>query len=246
MDHLSSEDLDSPSKTPLFLGIAAIVLVCVAGVVAWMGFSKANALELKLAELSSAAEDDSLLAEVQGQVDRNSEQLEQVINGFKTMREEVNKALGSIQTDISQNKKNIRGVTIQAGTALKDVKELEAKVARLEARPVQKVFVPAPKAAAPVAPASSKDNPEPREAIRATLAPPKESKPLEERKPKVVLPEETAVSTDVQIYRIKSGDYLSRVAAKFSVSLDEIIAANPGIDVDRLAIGQEIKIPKSK
>ncbi|MCH6257701.1 LysM peptidoglycan-binding domain-containing protein [Puniceicoccaceae bacterium K14] len=216
MDHLSSTDLDSPSKTPLFLGIAALILAIAAVVLAWLGFTKVTALEAQLSELSSG--NDSIAA-IEGEVAKNSDQLKQVISGVTGMREEVNKALGGIQDDISSNKKNIRGVTIQAGTALKKVRELEAKGVQVVAAPVE----------APRVSTSPKDNPE----IDVTKAP-KESTPLEGREP------------ETQRYRIKSGDYLSKVAARFKISLNDILKANPGIDPNRLAIGQEIVIPSAE
>lgn len=217
MDHLSSVDLDSPSKTPLFLGIAAVILAIVAVVLGWLGFSKANALELQLADLAAGGES---IAALQEEVGNNSSQLkQQITSGFSEMRDEVNKALGGIQEDISTNKKNIRGVTIQAGTALKMVKELEAKGIAVKAAPVK---------AAPVVVSSSKDiTPADVEEMEAA----KTSQPLESR------------ASKTQTYRIQSGDYLSKVAARFNISLNDLLEANPGIDPNRLAIGQQIVIP---
>lgn len=44
-------------------------------------------------------------------------------------------------------------------------------------------------------------------------------------------------------YTIKRGDTLYRIARFFNVSLDDLVEANPGIDPDRLFIGQVICIP---
>jgi LysM repeat protein len=44
-------------------------------------------------------------------------------------------------------------------------------------------------------------------------------------------------------YIIKAGDTLYSIARRYNVSLDDLIEANPGIDPDRLAIGQVICIP---
>jgi LysM repeat protein len=47
-----------------------------------------------------------------------------------------------------------------------------------------------------------------------------------------------------QIYLIKAGDTLSKVATSFDLTLDELLAANPQItDPDKIAIGDEITIP---
>ncbi|WP_236908932.1 LysM peptidoglycan-binding domain-containing protein [Clostridium sp. Cult3] len=45
-------------------------------------------------------------------------------------------------------------------------------------------------------------------------------------------------------YTIKAGDTLFRLSQQFNVGVDEIIRANPGIDPNRLQIGQTICIPR--
>ena len=47
-----------------------------------------------------------------------------------------------------------------------------------------------------------------------------------------------------QVYVIKTGDTLSKVAKRFSVTLEELLAANPDIkNPDKIALGQQINIP---
>lgn len=46
-------------------------------------------------------------------------------------------------------------------------------------------------------------------------------------------------------YTIKSGDTLGRLARTLGVSLDAIEAANPGIEPNRLRVGQKIRIPQN-
>lgn len=48
------------------------------------------------------------------------------------------------------------------------------------------------------------------------------------------------------VYIIQAGDTLFSIAARFNVALDDLIAANPEIDPNNLAIGQEIVIPNLK
>ncbi len=45
------------------------------------------------------------------------------------------------------------------------------------------------------------------------------------------------------VYIIQAGDTLSSIAARFNVSLNDLMAANPDADPNNLAIGQEIVIP---
>ncbi|MFO7255074.1 MAG: LysM peptidoglycan-binding domain-containing protein [Bacillota bacterium] len=45
------------------------------------------------------------------------------------------------------------------------------------------------------------------------------------------------------LYTIRQGDTFFRLAQRFGVTVDQLIAANPGVDPDRLQIGQQICIP---
>jgi len=44
-------------------------------------------------------------------------------------------------------------------------------------------------------------------------------------------------------YKVKKGDSLSKIARKNNTSLAKLIAANRGIDINRLSVGQSIKVP---
>ena len=44
-------------------------------------------------------------------------------------------------------------------------------------------------------------------------------------------------------YVMKPGDTLSAVAASFGVTIDQLLAANPGLNPNTIAVGTEIKIP---
>ncbi|WP_040207436.1 LysM peptidoglycan-binding domain-containing protein [Neobacillus jeddahensis] len=46
-----------------------------------------------------------------------------------------------------------------------------------------------------------------------------------------------------RVYQIKAGDSLWEIAQQFSSSLSSILAANPGIDINQLPLGQVINIP---
>ncbi len=47
------------------------------------------------------------------------------------------------------------------------------------------------------------------------------------------------------LYTIRSGDTLFLIAQRYNITIQELIAANPGIDPNRLQIGQVICIPGS-
>ncbi|HET7411247.1 MAG TPA: LysM peptidoglycan-binding domain-containing protein [Pararhizobium sp.] len=47
----------------------------------------------------------------------------------------------------------------------------------------------------------------------------------------------------VQPYTIRPGDTLSGIAARADVPLDRLMAANPGVNPRRLAVGQTIAVP---
>ncbi len=48
---------------------------------------------------------------------------------------------------------------------------------------------------------------------------------------------------DATVYKVRSGDTLSGISAKYNVRMSAIIAQNPGINPNRIRVGQKIKIP---
>jgi LysM repeat protein len=59
--------------------------------------------------------------------------------------------------------------------------------------------------------------------------------------PPVALPSPTPFQ-----YVIKSGDTLSQLAEQFHITLDLLLAANPGVDPNALAVGKALRIPSSR
>jgi len=45
-----------------------------------------------------------------------------------------------------------------------------------------------------------------------------------------------------KIYRVKTGDTLESIAAKFNTTVDDLLALNPGIDPLALSPGQKIRV----
>src|SRR5512145_336867 len=45
------------------------------------------------------------------------------------------------------------------------------------------------------------------------------------------------------VYIVQAGDTLSYIAARFNVSVDELLAANPSVDPNALDVGQQLVIP---
>ena len=52
----------------------------------------------------------------------------------------------------------------------------------------------------------------------------------------------TTPSRKKQIYRVKAGDTLESIAAKFDTTVDDLLALNPGIDPLALSPGQKIRV----
>jgi uncharacterized protein YbbC (DUF1343 family) len=63
--------------------------------------------------------------------------------------------------------------------------------------------------------------------------------------PAVMVPA-TPIVPDKAYHRItvRRGDTLTRIAANFGVSISSIVEINPGLDADRIQIGQELRIPR--
>ncbi|TFG67353.1 MAG: LysM domain-containing protein [Thermomicrobiales bacterium] len=73
-----------------------------------------------------------------------------------------------------------------------------------------------------------------------SAASPTASRPAETANPTpTVEPEPTA-----QVYIVKPGDGLTRIATRFGLTVDEVLAANPTIkNPNKISVGQEIIIP---
>ena len=52
----------------------------------------------------------------------------------------------------------------------------------------------------------------------------------------------TPTSKKKKVYRVKAGDTLESIAAKFSTTVDDLLALNPGIDPLALSPGQKIRV----
>lgn len=55
-------------------------------------------------------------------------------------------------------------------------------------------------------------------------------------------PAEKKIESDEEWYTIKDGDLVGRVAARYGLTLTQIKRLNPDIDVDRVSIGQKIRV----
>jgi nucleoid-associated protein YgaU len=52
----------------------------------------------------------------------------------------------------------------------------------------------------------------------------------------------TVPRAERRFYRIRSGDTLEQIAARFDTTVDDLLAINPGIDAQALTPGQRIRI----
>ena len=60
----------------------------------------------------------------------------------------------------------------------------------------------------------------------------------------ILIPFQSALAQDAgPIYIVQPGDSLYSIAARFSISLDELLAANGIVDANQLAVGQQLIIP---
>ncbi len=90
---------------------------------------------------------------------------------------------------------------------------------------------PTPQVPSPVATPTLSATPEPTATPAPTITPTPSATPTPE----------------VVVYTVRPGDTLSRIAARFGVTVAQILEANPQIqDPDRIQVGQEIVIPVSR
>jgi LysM repeat protein len=122
MDNLSSADLDSSSKTPLFIGIAAVIIALTGVILGWLGFSKANELEGQLAAISGATD---TISNLESTVESNAEMLRKAAGKITSIESSLGQVTDGVQKDIASVKTSMRTLAIQAGTALKKAEALE-------------------------------------------------------------------------------------------------------------------------
>ncbi|MBR1588775.1 MAG: LysM peptidoglycan-binding domain-containing protein [Kiritimatiellae bacterium] len=109
----------------------------------------------------------------------------------------------------------------------------EPTVTEIEATP------PAPSATVP-APRHETMPPAPTTRTVKALPPP--ARPAEAKRPAVA---SASAPAAVTVHTVKKGDLLSSISRKYNVKMSAIVAANPGINPDRIRIGQKLNIPGS-
>jgi LysM repeat protein len=66
-------------------------------------------------------------------------------------------------------------------------------------------------------------------------------------KKNTTIPTTTSGTTaKVRLYSVRSGDTLGAIAINFGISVDDIVALNPGIEPTSLRVGQKIKVTVGK
>jgi LysM repeat protein len=122
MDNLSSTDLDTSSKTPLFIGIAAVIVALTGVTLGWLGFSKASALESQIADISTAADS---IADLKATLESNSEMIRRTAGNISSIESSLTNVTQGVEKDIASVKKSMRTLAIQAGTALQKIEAYE-------------------------------------------------------------------------------------------------------------------------
>jgi N-acetylmuramoyl-L-alanine amidase len=95
-------------------------------------------------------------------------------------------------------------------------------------------------------PASKVQTPSPTRAVPASPNPPRaEAKAVEPKSRPAARPPtpEPRRSSTPKTYRMKPGDTLAAIAAAQGITLQQLQAANPGVDTRRLKPGSEIRVP---
>ncbi len=149
----------------------------------------------------------------------------------------------------------LAGIASRLGIALEDLTAANPGVDPGALRVGQSIKLPAnqdaPPPAATATPATSSataiaaaDTPAPE----ATEPPPPEATATEApASPTAPAPDSTATPSSVgQSYTVKDGDFPATIAEAFGISVEELLAANPGIDPTDMHIGDVIIIPPKR
>ena len=124
------------------------------------------------------------------------------------------------------------GVTVEPGPAIStEIETVQEPVAQPSAQPSKVATVkPLPKPGKPAPAKPAKPAPS---ASANTAAP-------------TATPAPAAAETGDFVYTVKAGDQLFAVSRRYNVRLSAIEKANPGLNIDRIKIGQKIVIPGVK
>jgi LysM repeat protein len=151
----------------------------------------------------------------------------------------------------------LAGIASRLGIALDDLRTANPGVDPGTLRVGQTIKLPQNTEAPPAAAATATPAKGSATAKAATETPaPKATEPPATETPAIEVlptlgtppaPGATATTASVgQTYTVQEGDYPAKIAAKFGISVDDLLAANPGIDPTGMHIGDVIVIPPKR
>lgn len=205
---------EKASKLPLVALVVAVVAVGLAGF-GWMSANKAAGAEAALrAEISALR---SQLADMPDPTEGLTNRLNDVDRRFETVGNEllrINQQERQLRTTREEVQRALDGITRDISRNRTALNELGTRVETLN---------------------------EGLNEVRTRRSPAATERPTggtagAEAASQVAAGEGT-------LYRIQSGDTLLVVARRFGVTLQQVLDANPGVNPNRLQIGQEIIIP---
>lgn len=92
---------------------------------------------------------------------------------------------------------------------------------------------PAPAAVAPAKPVAT---------AKPAAAKPVESVEVVEQ-PATPAPKPAAAEPETTTYVVRRGDYLAKICKTYNIKMSAVLKANPGLNADKIRIGQKIKLP---
>ncbi len=95
---------------------------------------------------------------------------------------------------------------------------------------------PAPVEVAPAQPAPAAQPAEP------VAAKPAEPKPVE-AEPVAPAPKPVVAEPETTTYVVRRGDYLAKICKTYNIKQSAVLKANPGLDANKIRVGQKIKLP---
>jgi peptidoglycan DL-endopeptidase LytF len=143
----------------------------------------------------------------------------------------------------------LAGIASRLGIALDDLRTANPGVDPGTLRVGQSIKLPAnpdtpPPAAATATPPKGSAT---VSAATATSEPPPTEPPPTEAPASPIAPGATVTPASVgQSYTVQDGDYPAKIAAMFGITVEELLAANPGIDPTHMHIGDVIIIPPKR
>lgn len=220
---LETDDAGNGSKLPLLALIVALIGIVIG--IAGIYMAAQATRSLRDYQESQATRPDTTaqrLADLEAQVEAAGSQLTESGNQLRSLEERL-EALGSAHVALQRSQRETREQTQRSfDNVSREIASNRSQINDALERFRELVQAPPPSSG------------------RASAAPSRDNAPA----PGASGTEPVAANGESGVHSVAQGDTLSSIAARYGVSLSQVMSANPDVDPRRMRIGQQIIIPQ--